>query len=197
MATSPSDRPASPELRKFSLSEPEKSFSCPIFQVESRVATSHNGAHQLSVYTLQCSHWVNVVPVTADGHIVLIEQHRFGTDSITLETPGGAVDVGEKDLTLAALRELEEETGLTSQRILALPGFAPNPAIQRNRITYFVAFDCLPLAVPRDHDDPFEEIRIRMVSIDEALMLARTGQIQNALAALALLVAEPYLHGRK
>jgi ADP-ribose pyrophosphatase len=184
------------EVRKFRLGAPQEAYSCPIFKVESRDATTHDGALTRSMYTIRCSPWVNVVPVTADGHVVLIEQHRFGTDTITLETPGGAVDPDERDLTLAALRELEEETGLTSQRILALPGFAPNPAIQGNRITYFMAFDCQPLAVPREHNDPFEVIRIRLVPIDEALMMARSGQIQHALAALALLVAEPYLRGR-
>jgi 8-oxo-dGTP pyrophosphatase MutT (NUDIX family) len=148
------------------------------------------------MYTIKCSHWVNVIPVTADGHVALVEQHRFGTDTITLETPGGAVDPGENDLTMAALRELEEETGLTSQRLLSLPGFAPNPAIQGNRITYFIAFDCQPLAIPRQHHDPFEDIQIRMVPVEEALMLARSGQIQHALAALALLLAEPYLRSR-
>jgi ADP-ribose pyrophosphatase len=184
------------ELRKFKLGESAEAFRCPIFRVEARQAQSHDGLHMKSMYTLHCAHWVNVVPVTADGHVVLIEQHRFGTDTITLETPGGAVDAGENDLTMAALRELEEETGLTSQRILSLPGFAPNPAIQGNRITYFVAFDCQPLAIPRNHHDPFEEIRIRLVPIEEALLMARSGQIQHALAALALLVAEPYLRGK-
>ncbi|MEN9825957.1 MAG: hypothetical protein RI953_1702 [Pseudomonadota bacterium] len=185
-----------PELQKFPLSEPEEAFSCPIFKVESRQATSLDGVHRRSMYTIRCSHWVNVVPVTADGHVVLIEQHRVGTNTITVETPGGAVDPGEKDLTLAALRELEEETGLTSQRVLSLPGFAPNPAIQGNRITYFIAFDCQPLSVPREHHDPFEVIRLRTVPIEEALMMARSGQIQHALAALAILIAEPYLRGR-
>lgn len=184
------------ELRKFELEDPEETYRCPIFKVEARKAKSLDGLHSQSMYTIQCAHWVNVVPVTADGHVVLIEQHRIGTNTITLETPGGAVDPGEKDLTFAALRELEEETGLTSHRVLSLPGFAPNPAIQGNRITYFIAFDCQPLAVPRVHADPFEEIRVRMVPIEEALMMARSGQIQHALAALALLVAEPYLKAR-
>ncbi len=192
----PAGQKDSPELRKFKLGQPKEAYSCPIFKVETREATSHDGVISRPMYTLKCSQWVNVVPVTADGHVVLIEQHRFGTDTITLETPGGAVDPDERDLTMAALRELEEETGLTSQRVLALPGFAPNPALQGNRITYFMAFDCQPLAVPREHHDPFEVIRIRMVPIEEALMMARSGQIQHALAALALLVAEPYLRGR-
>lgn len=188
--------PKSSELRKFQLGQPEETYRCPIFRVESREATSHDGQHRQAMYTIRCSQWVNVIPITADGHVVLIEQHRIGTNTITLETPGGAVDPGENDLTMAALRELEEETGLTSQRVLSLPGFAPNPAIQGNRITYFIAFDCQPLAVPRAHKDPFEEIRIRMVPVEEALMMARSGQIQHALVALALLVAEPYLNAR-
>ena len=98
--------------RKFQLGAPEETYRCPIFRVESREATSHDGIHRQPMYTIKCSHWVNVIPVTADGHVALIEQHRFGTDTITLETPGGAVDPGENDLTMAALRELEEETGL-------------------------------------------------------------------------------------
>jgi len=188
--------PKQSELRKFELGEPQETYRCPIFKVEAREARSLDGQHKQPMYTIQCAQWVNVVPVTADGHVVLIEQHRIGTNTITLETPGGAVDPGEKDLTLAALRELEEETGLTSQRVLSLPGFAPNPAIQSNRITYFIAFDCQPLAKPRNHVDPFEQIQVRMVPIEEALMMARSGQIQHALAALALLVAEPYLNAR-
>lgn len=183
-------------LKKFELTEPQETYRCPIFRVESREAKSPDGLHKQAMFTIRCAPWVNVVPVTADGHIVLVEQHRIGTDTMTLETPGGAVDFGETDLTLSALRELEEETGLTSQRLLALPGFAPNPAIQGNRITYFIAFDCQPLAVAREHCDPFEQIKIHFVPIEEALMMARTGQIQHALAALALLIAEPYLRAR-
>jgi len=183
-------------LGRFKLSAPHEAFSCPIFKVEARQATTPDGRHHQDMYTLRCSQWVNVVPLTADGHIIMVEQHRVGTDTVTLETPGGAVDAEEKDLTLAALRELEEETGLTSHRLLSLPGYAPNPAIQGNRITYFIAFDCQPLAQPRDHHDPFEIIKIRTVPIEEALMMARSGQIQHALAALAILVAEPYLRSR-
>jgi ADP-ribose pyrophosphatase len=184
------------ELRKFELTEPQETYRCPIFRVESREAKTHDGQHRQSMFTIRCSPWVNVIPVTADGHVVLVEQHRIGTNTLTLETPGGAVDPGENDLTLAALRELEEETGLTSQRVLSLPGFAPNPAIQGNRITYFIAFDCQPLALPREHNDPFEQIKLHFVPVEEALAMARTGQIQHALAALALLVAEPYLRSK-
>lgn len=183
-------------LKKFELQAPKEVFHCPIFKVDERLARAHDGVSQQSMFTIRCSDWVNVVPVTATGQIVLIEQHRFGTDTFVLETPGGAVDPGEKDTTMAALRELEEETGLTTQRILSLPGYLPNPAIQNNRITYFVAFDVQPLTKPSTHVDPFESIRLHIVPVAEAMNMARTGRIGHALSALALLLAEPMLQTR-
>jgi ADP-ribose pyrophosphatase len=185
------------ELPKFTLLPEEQRYKCPVFGVYSRTAKSEVDTKiEQDMYFLKCSNWVNVVPVTASGHIVLIEQHRFGTDTVTLETPGGAVDAGEKDTTMAALRELEEETKLTSSRIISLPGYYPNPAIQNNRVQFFVAFDCRPAEKVSAHFDPFERIRIRYLTIEEAMVKARSGQIQHALAALALLLSEPYLSGR-
>lgn len=184
------------EAQRFALAEAREVYRCSVFSVAERMARVPDGTLEKPMYVLRCADWVNVIPITASGDVVLVEQHRFGTDTVTWETPGGAVDPGERDVTMAALRELEEETGLTSRRLLALPGYAPNPALQNNRITFFLAFDVQPLAQPRDHDDPFERIQLRMVPVAEALQMARTGRISHALAALALLLAEPYLKAR-
>jgi ADP-ribose pyrophosphatase len=184
------------DLPRFQLDAPEEVYACSVFRVRRRLAHSDSGEHVSPMYTLKCANWVNVVPITARGELVLVEQHRFGSDTVTLETPGGAVDPGEKDTTLAALRELQEETGLTSGRLLALSGFLPNPALQDNRIQYFIAFDCQPLDRPSAHVDPFERIRLHYVDFREALEMVRTGRIQHALAALAILLAEPYVSTR-
>jgi ADP-ribose pyrophosphatase len=180
-------------LEKFLLSERKEVFGCRIFKVFEQQAKTPDSMHETNIYTLGCSHWVNIVPITATGQVVLVEQHRFGTDTFSLETPGGAIDPGEKDATMAAIRELEEETGLTSQRILSLPGFAANPAIQSNRVTFFVAFDVQPLTKPSTHTDPFEQIKIHLIDFKEALEMVRVGRINHSLAALALLLAEPFV----
>ena len=62
---------------------------------------------------IQCVNWVNVIAITKDQKIVLIKQYRHGTDAVTVEIPGGAVNHNE-DPRLAAERELIEETGYTS-----------------------------------------------------------------------------------
>ena len=178
--------------QKFPVTPAEKVFETPIFSVQKQRATALRTPDELDIFTLRCSHWVNVVPVTTTGEIVLICQHRFGSDSLVYEVPGGAVDVGEKDFTMAALRELEEETGLTSQRILALPDYFPNPALQGNSIGYFVAFDVIP-AQGGAHQDPFENIEPILLPWREALVWARQGRVKHALSALALLLAEPLL----
>jgi ADP-ribose pyrophosphatase len=183
-------------FEKFLISERHSVFSCPIFRVYTQRVQTPDLTESLQAYTLECADWVNIVPITPQNQIVMIEQHRFGTDALTLEMPGGAVDPGEKDTTLAAMRELEEETGLTTQKILALPRYSPNPALQNNKIFFFLALDVEPIPGGSGYSDPFERIKVHFVPLEEALQKARTGQVAHALSALALLLAEPYLKGR-
>lgn len=181
------------ELEKHHIVSSQEVFECRIFKARSNQVRHVVSGKESTMYTLDFSDWVNIIPVTADGHVVLVKQHRFGTDSITWETPGGAVSRGEKDLTMAALRELEEETGLSTKKILALPGMAPNPAIQGNRITYFLALDVQPVHERQHHPDEFEHLELEVLPFAEAVEWARTGRINHALAALGLLLAEPYV----
>ena len=48
------------------------------------------------------SDWVNVIPLTAEGDIVMIKQFRHGTDSVTLEIPGGLIEKNDSDPSVAA-----------------------------------------------------------------------------------------------
>lgn len=183
------------EFKKHLILWQKEVFSCRIFSAIESLVQHAVQETEASIYTLQFSDWVNVIPVTADGKIVLVRQHRFGTNKVTLETPGGAVDAHEKDLTMAALRELEEETGLSTKKILALPGYAPNPAVQNNRITYFLALDVQPVEDRKHFPDDFEHLEMELMSVDDALSACRNGTMGHALAALGILLAEPYLRG--
>jgi ADP-ribose pyrophosphatase len=53
---------------------------------------------------------VMIVPVTADGNLVLVRQYRHNLKAHVLEFPAGTIGESE-GLEDAALRELEEETG--------------------------------------------------------------------------------------
>ena len=41
---------------------------------------------------IDCANWVNVIAVTPDRHLVMIEQYRHGSTTVELEIPGGMID---------------------------------------------------------------------------------------------------------
>jgi 8-oxo-dGTP pyrophosphatase MutT (NUDIX family) len=168
-------------------------FQSPIFNIEELSVRSKKGELLSPRYRLTCGDWANVLPITREGSAVLIEQLRFGSMANVLETPGGMMDPDEKDPMLAAVRELEEETGYTSMRILSLGSFNPNPAIMGNRIHFFLALDCV-LQENRTHfQDLDEEITLKLVDPNELVSLVRLGRIDHALSALCISLASYYL----
>jgi ADP-ribose pyrophosphatase len=66
--------------------------------------------YQCDWYYLDSGPSVLVVPLAADGHLVLVRQYRHNLKSHVLEFPAGIVEDGE-ELQAAAHRELREETG--------------------------------------------------------------------------------------
>ena len=88
---------------------------------------------------------VIVVAVTPEDRVLLVEQHRVPIDRRTIEFPAGLIgdDPGEQDeaITLAARRELLEETGWAAGRVDYLMG-GPSSAGMSTEIMHFVrAFD--------------------------------------------------------
>jgi len=130
--------------------------------------------------------WVNVVPITAHGEVVLIRQWRHGTEAETLEIPGGVVDAGESPRQ-AGLRELAEETGYQAGRVEELGWVEPNPALFTNRCHTLLATDCHRVGEQRPEDT--EEIEVLTRPLDEVPGLVASGAIGHSLvvAALALM----------
>jgi len=90
-------------------------------------------------FVLEAPAWINIIPLTAEGKVVLIRQYRHGTREFTLEIPGGMTDPEDASVAAAARREMLEETGYDSDDIVEIGALTPNPAIQNNRIHSFLA----------------------------------------------------------
>ena len=163
------------------------------FSVEELLLSNQKTKEEAVCHRLICPDWINVLPVTADGQAILIKQSRVGILTDTLETPGGCVDDGEKDVTQTAARELEEETGFVSQRLLPLASIPANPAIHSNFVHYFLALNCTPATERKHFPDLHEEIAIEHHPYRDLDLLIRLGKINNPYSALCILLASKYL----
>jgi len=154
----------------------------PIFELSRSRQRSPDSGREHQFLRLDCPDWVNVIALTDDGRMVLVEQYRHGTDEVTLEIPGGAVDPGESPET-AAVRELEEETGYRASELIEIGRVDPNPAFLSNRCWTYLALGCR--ADGEVHLDPSEEIEVSLAPIKDFARLIEEGAITHSLVVAA------------
>jgi 8-oxo-dGTP pyrophosphatase MutT (NUDIX family) len=144
-------------------------------------------------YVMEFPDWVNVVAITDDDQIILVEQYRHASGLVHLEIPGGSTNPGAtpEDPEAAARRELLEETGYEPRETRLIASHFPNPAMQMNRMHTYLALGCRKVAEP--NLDPFEDLRVKTMPLDEAVKRALSGRIDHSIVAASLLVALPVL----
>ena len=135
--------------------------------------------------SLELPDWVDVIAVTPDDRVVLVEQYRHGVRQVRTEFPAGNVDDGETPLA-AARRELLEETGFVSTCWHAIGSAAVYPAAQSNRIHSFLALDARKAVDPTP--DATEIIHVRDLPLGDLLEQVRAGRLELPALQLADLV---------
>jgi len=138
--------------------------------------------YQDDYYFIECPDWNNVIAITDDEQVVLIEQYRHGVQEVCLEIPGGIIDPGE-DPEQGAIRELAEETGYVPKKVESLGFVHPNPALQSNKCHLFLATGAELKAETNFDDD--EDISVRLASLEEVLLLIDEGKISHSMMVAA------------
>lgn len=127
---------------------------------------------------------VAIVPVDAEGRVVLVRQWRVPAGAALLEAPAGSVDHGE-DIEAAAQRELQEEIGYRAGRLTRMAGFWVAPGYCTEYIHVFLAEDLIESRLDADDDENIEVVRL---SLADALTAITTGDIDDAKSQVGLLL---------
>lgn len=160
----------------------EKVADCRIFRVRQDICQRESDGFEANFFCLENPDWVNVIALTRENEVVLIEQFRHGIGQITLEIPGGMVDEGENPQT-AAQRELLEETGFSADEFVLLGKSHPNPAINNNLVYHYLAVDCEKTR--ETSFDDHESVVTKLVSLDNVDELVAKGEITHSLVIAA------------
>ena len=129
---------------------------------------------------------VAIVPVDADGSVILVRQYRHPARDSLLEIPAGGVDSGE-GIEEAAQRELKEEIGYRAGHLERLSGFYVAPGYCTEFIHLFRATSLTESEIGGDED---ENIAIERVPLAEALRLIETDEIKDAKSIIGLLLLD-------
>jgi ADP-ribose pyrophosphatase len=155
-----------------------------IFKIRSDTCVNPRTGKEHDFYVLDSVNWVNVIAVTPDRQLVMVEQYRHGSNTLELEIPGGMMDAGETDPVATAVRELREETGYAGENARLLGKIWSNPAILNNR-TYTVLIENCRLQHGVEFDSG-EDLITRLVPVAEIPKLVADEKIGHSLVVVAL-----------
>ncbi len=174
------------------LTKEQLEYTTKIFKLFKRDMNLLSENHAATFFTLEMPDWVNVIALTPDNNIILVEQYRYGIEEPTLELPGGIVDNEETGVE-AAVRELLEETGYKGDEVIDLGKISSNPAIQTNYTHSIVIKNCVKKAA--QNLDENERINIHVISLEEYFAMIANGIIHHSLVVAS--TAKYLLYTRK
>ena len=128
-----------------------------------------------------------ILPVFDDGTVALVRQYRHPAVRYLLEAPAGTLNDGERPDDGAA-RELQEELGLVAARMEKLSEFFVSPGFCEEKMWLFLATDLTQGPQRLEEDEVLEVVRL---TIEEALEMITSGEIQDAKTIIALILAAP------
>ncbi|MFA6456682.1 MAG: NUDIX hydrolase [Bacteroidota bacterium] len=158
---------------KIVLKNPWWTYKRDEFQIPNGVTGEYNYVHTNGASM--------IVPVTAEGKIILVNQYRYLCDKESIELPCGGVKEG-KSYDETAVMELEEETGYRSNSLHVAAEFNPYNGVTNEICKVYLAKD---LVKTHPIPDATEEFEILFRSPEEIDELIRTNTIWDGMTIAA------------
>lgn len=132
---------------------------------------------------------VVVLPVLADGRVLLIQQYRYAARQFLWELVAGRIDPGETPVEGAA-RELKEETGYSAKKLKVFLQFFPTPGFLEEKM-YLLLAEGLMAGKAEPEED--EKIIARWYTHKELDEMLREKKLQDAKTIAGILYYLRYL----
>jgi ADP-ribose pyrophosphatase len=126
-----------------------------------------------------------IIPVFEDGTVGLVRQYRHAAGKYLLELCAGTLNEGE-DPELGAIRELEEEIGVTAAKIEKLTEFYVSPGFLTEKMYVFLATELTETEQNLEED---ELLTIEKHSITALMEMIRNGEIEDAKTIVGIMLA--------
>lgn len=126
-----------------------------------------------------------IVPVFADETVALVKQYRRPAQKYLYEIPAGSLNKNENPET-GARRELEEEIGVTAEKIELLTEFYVSPGFLSEKMFVFLATNLTETAQNLEADEILE---IEKFTFEQAFEMIRKNEIEDAKTIVGLIFA--------
>ncbi len=156
-------------------------FTSRVFKVVKKMITGRSG-EPLERHIVVHPGAVAILPILADGRIVLIRQPRVAVDSDLIELPAGTLEPNEPPASTAR-RELIEETGYVAKTVTPILSFYTSPGFMKEEMHLFKATGLV--AGPTDMEDG-EKIETFLATLPDALDMITRGEIKDAKTIIGL-----------
>jgi ADP-ribose pyrophosphatase len=151
-----------------------------------------NGKIVAPYYVLEYPTWVNVVALTKQNEVVLVQQYRHGCQKTLLELPCGSMETTDISPAEAIKRELLEETGYTGKEFIHTGTISVNPSSHNNLTHCFLALDVELTEKP--HLDDTEQIEVFLKPLNKVIDSLKNNEFLQALHISAMFQALMYMN---
>jgi ADP-ribose pyrophosphatase len=173
---------------KFRVEAEETIFQGRIIRLVARDLVLPNG-RKTKFHIVEHPGAVAILPIHANGDVVLLKQFRPTIGSEIYEIPAGTIEKGEAPLATAK-REIIEETGFKAKKWTKIAEFYTAPGFCTELMHVYVAQGLSPASADGDADEILKPVRM---PIGTALKMIQAKKIRDAKSIAGLLI----YHGRR
>ncbi|MGX8834199.1 NUDIX hydrolase [Amedibacillus sp. YH-ame6] len=120
--------------------------------------------------------------------LLFVKQYRYAVQEETIEIPAGKLEQGEVPYE-SALRELEEESGYTTNTLHTLAQVYSTPGFCNEKLYLYWCNELIKVEHPLPMDED-EDIEIIWMDVEEAYQKVESGEITDAKTIIAIQYAK-------